>query len=362
MKNIKKGTITGQSSKAYALVSALLTGAIVFTATGCNAEVKAEGITIDNLEISGSDSDGMPDGANIQVNGSNVSIPEVTIPEPSNNSVGNNSNNNSSDKTLYESFLNNQAGTGYRWDGDSTDDNMTISALLDKLAGEEFTSSVERNNCVSYRYIDCGNDGTLELLLDVSFERLGEDAERYIIIKEISGKLYICYQEDSWYRSLVMISDKGQVDCQGSTSSTGYFYRRGFVDGQGNYKSLFSCETTRIDIDHGTFTYWDPSNNHLDIEWYTDGLEVPFYDWTMAEFHLSDNDSCFTYSIWDSNGNDTTTAEDFKSTARVVDVMNFYGLKVYDHAQIEEMIFSKAEDIGGLGLVSTNIDDIILFK
>ena len=106
----------------------------------------------------------------------------------------------------------------------------------------------------------------------------------------------------------------------------------------------------------------DPSNNHLDIEWYTDGLEVPFYDWTMAEFHLNDNDSCFTYSVWDSNGNDTTTAENFKSTARVVDVMNFYGLKVYDHAQIEEMIFSKAEDIGGLGLVSTNIDDIILVK
>ena len=94
MKNIKKETITGQSPKAYALVSALLTGAIAFTATGCNAEIKADGITVDSLEIIGSDADGMPDGANNPVNGSKVSIPEVTIPEPSNNSVGNNSNNN----------------------------------------------------------------------------------------------------------------------------------------------------------------------------------------------------------------------------------------------------------------------------
>lgn len=361
MKNIKKETITGQSPKAYALVSALLTGAITFTATGCNAEIKADGITVDSLEIIGSDADGMNDGANNQVNGSNVNIPEVTIPKSSNtgsnNPADNSGNTFSSDTTLYEAFLNNQAGAGY-----SDADNMTLSGLLDKLEGDEFTSAVDRNNCVSYRYIDCGNDGAPELLLEVSFERLGEDADRYIIIKEISGKLYICYQEDSWYRSFVTISDKGQVDCQGSTSSTGYFYRRGFVDGQGDYKSLFSCDTTRIDVDHNTFTNWDPSNNHLDIEWYTDGLEVPYYDWTIAEFHLSDNDSCFTYSVWDSNGNDTTSAENFISTDEVVSVMNYYGLTVYDHAQIEEMIFSKAEALGGLGLVSTDIDDIILFK
>ena len=40
--------------------------------------------------------------------------------------------------------------------------------------------------------------------------------------------------------------------------------------------------------------------------------------------------------------------------------MNYYGLKVYDHSQLEEMIFARAEALDGLGLVSTDIDDILL--
>ena len=64
MKFIKKGTIKEFkcSSKVTALGSILLTGAIALSASGCTTEVKAEGITIDKLEISGSDVDGILDG------------------------------------------------------------------------------------------------------------------------------------------------------------------------------------------------------------------------------------------------------------------------------------------------------------
>ena len=396
MKTIKKETIKGQSSKAYALVSALLTGAIAFSATGCNAEIKADGITIDKLEISGSDVDGMLDGANIQVNGSNVNIPDVTLPgsdsdeskpsdignanmdpavntpvttktpenqEPANtdsNKPADNTNKLSSDKTLYESFLNNKAGAGRRWDSKNNDGNETLSDLLDKLEGDEMTVAVDRNNCVSYSYIDCGNDGVPELLLNISFDRIGDAANRYYIIKEFNGKLYICYETDSWYRSYVTISDKGQVQCEGSNGSHAYFYRRGFVDGNGDYKSLFSCEKTRIEVDYSNFSYMDSSYDYHYIYWYTDGLEVPYTDWTITQFYIDDNPNYYTYSVWDSNGKDTTTDENFASTNKVVSVMNYYGLKVYDHSQLEEMIFARAEALDGLGLVSTDIDDILL--
>ena len=83
MKFIKKGTIKEFkcSSKVTALGSILLTGAIALSASGCTTEVKAEGITIDKLEISGSDADGILDGANVVVN-ANVDT-QATVPAQS---------------------------------------------------------------------------------------------------------------------------------------------------------------------------------------------------------------------------------------------------------------------------------------
>ena len=56
MKPIKKETITAltSGSRISALGAILLSGAIVVTASGCTAEVKADGITIESLLVSGS--------------------------------------------------------------------------------------------------------------------------------------------------------------------------------------------------------------------------------------------------------------------------------------------------------------------
>ena len=54
MKFIKKGTIKEIGSvKLATLGTVLLTGTIAFAATGCTTEVKADGITIESVIVSG---------------------------------------------------------------------------------------------------------------------------------------------------------------------------------------------------------------------------------------------------------------------------------------------------------------------
>ena len=81
MKLINRETIKETvSAKSMTLASVVLTGVIALTATGCDAQIKADGITIDSLTITGSDADGILEGADITINGKNVDLTDIAIP------------------------------------------------------------------------------------------------------------------------------------------------------------------------------------------------------------------------------------------------------------------------------------------
>ena len=82
-KPIQKGTVTEfiRSPKAVSLASALLTGALALTASGCTTEVKADGITVENLYISGTEETGViRDALNNPVNITVDESMNVTVP------------------------------------------------------------------------------------------------------------------------------------------------------------------------------------------------------------------------------------------------------------------------------------------
>ena len=79
-KPIRKATVTESKTitGAACIASVLLTGAVALTATGCTTEVKADGITVENLIVSGSEYTGeIIDGLN---NGSNMSA-DTKVPD-----------------------------------------------------------------------------------------------------------------------------------------------------------------------------------------------------------------------------------------------------------------------------------------
>lgn len=406
MKFIKKGTIKEfkGSSKVTALGSIILTGAIALAASGCTTEVKAEGITIDKLEISGSDAQGILEGANVVVNAdvdTQASVPaqstpdsapsfvdiEITDPsdkapettntpnkqEPANTEASQPADNSNTPakKDLYQSFLCGEIGAGRKSFGTFYEGNNTVASLVDDFENDPDVSSINRNTCASYSYIDCGNDGIPELLLVIKYQRAFADYQTYYIIKEFNDKLYICYTAESWYRNLETISSLGEITCDTSGGAYHHYYTKGFVDGNGDFQLLYQCEITRLNgnYDHvvGCYDYFDESNDLAYIEYYTDGLDVDYTDWSIIAFRFDDKpnpstSSYFTYCVWDGNGKDTTTEANFSDSDRIVGIMNYYGLKVYDHAQIEEMVFARAEELGALNIVSTDLDYILCNK
>lgn len=383
MKLINRETIKGTSvsAKGLTLASVLLTGAIALTATGCDAQIKADGITIDSLTITGSDADGILEGADIKINGQNVDLRDIAVPSQAVNQADTSNNGNpvavlsdnrtsenseadsktpSDSMSLYEAFLNGNAVTGRYWFGEFCDYGYKLSDLIDTAEEYEYTTEIDRANCVSYRYVDCGADGIPELLVTVDYVCGWYNAQTYFLIKDFNGKLYITYSEESWYRHFIEIEDDGEVTTSFSNGAFDHEYIKGFLNANGVYTNLYRCNIQDLRPDIGNYKYYDENNKYHVIEFYTDGLDVPYKDFSIMEIYIGDSASpVYTYSVWNENGTDTTTEANFEDTDRIVRIMNYYGLKVFAHSEIEEMVFGTAEQMGVLNYVSLDIDSIL---
>ena len=383
MKLINRETIKGTSvsAKGLTLASVLLTGAIALTATGCDAQIKADGITIDSLTITGSDADGILEGADIKINGQNVDLRDIAVPSQAVNQADTSNNGNpvavlsdnrtsenseadsktpSDSMSLYEAFLNGNAVTGRYWFGEFCDYGYKLSDLIDTAEEYEYTTEIDRANCVSYRYVDCGADGIPELLVTVDYVCGWYNAQTYFLIKDFNGKLYITYSEESWYRHFIEIEDDGEVTTSFSNGAFDHEYIKGFLNANGVYTNLYRCNIQDLRPDIGNYEYYDENNKYHVIEFYTDGLDVPYKDFSIMEIYIGDSASpVYTYSVWNENGTDTTTEANFEDTDRIVRIMNYYGLKVFAHSEIEEMVFGTAEQMGVLNYVSLDIDSIL---
>lgn len=377
MKLINRETIKGTvSAKSMSLASVLLTGAIALTATGCDAQIKADGITIDSLTITGSDADGILEGADITINGQNVDLKDIAVPTqavkqadpadngntvtPSNDKAADTQADNTASApadsiSLYDAFLKGNAVTGRYWFGEFNDYNYTIEDLID-MAEHENSAEVDRDNCVSYRLIDCGADGNQELLVSIEYN-IGYDATEYFLIKDFNGKLYITSSMDSWYRHWVEIEDNGKVTISYSSGAYDHDYMEGFYDAEGKYNQIYRCNTVDIAPSHNYFYFLDANNELHWIGFYTDGLDVPYKEFSIKELCIGENSTpVYTYCIWDEDGKDITTDADFESTARIVNIMNIYGFKVYDHSTMEKLVFEQADEYGLMGESNVSLD------
>jgi len=377
MKLINRETIKGTvSAKSMSLASVLLTGAIALTATGCDAQIKADGITIDSLTITGSDAEGILEGADITINGQNVDLKDIVVPTqavkqvdpadngntvtPSNDKAADTQADNKASApadsiSLYDAFLKGNAVTGRYWFGEFNDYSYTIEDLID-MAEHENTAEVDRDNCVSYRLIDCGADGNQELLVSIEYN-IGYDATEYFLIKDFNGKLYITSSIDSWYRHWVEIEDNGMVTISYSNGAYDHVYTEGFYDVEGKYTQIYSCNTVDIAPSHNNFYFLDANNELHWIGFYTDGLDVPYKEFSIKALYIGENSTpVYTYCIWDEDGKDITTDADFESTARIVNIMNIYGLKVYDHSTMEKLVFEQADEYGLMGESNVSLD------
>lgn len=118
-------------------------------------------------------------------------------------------------QNLYKDFLTGDADALVM---DSCADVTDMQWFKDSFSGkkacslEQIMDEFDENEGVPYgdktvgRYIDCGLDGNYEFLIQVQYSN---GCNLYIVIKNIDGKLYICYIDDGWERKAVSFKENG---------------------------------------------------------------------------------------------------------------------------------------------------------
>lgn len=91
----------------------------------------------------------------------------------------------------------------------------------------------------SKRLIDCGEDGTPELLCEIHF---GAEFTLHMILKEIDDELVIIYNRDSWSRSDLKVMDNGTISSFGSSGATAHGGDFSYIDANGDYHFFYGYE------------------------------------------------------------------------------------------------------------------------
>jgi hypothetical protein len=161
-------------------------------------------------------------------------------------------------KEMYEGFLrgeipvycDNQEYTYYKWDDGEEHPyfeksvGYTLKELVGRIQQVETVSqdTDTRVGSVSHVMLDCGDDGEPELALQVACEGdvWGEGTDYSFVIKNIDGKLQICYRTVSGYRSYnEIINHYGYID-DSYYWGMGWSTTCGFMDASGKYQYVYN--------------------------------------------------------------------------------------------------------------------------
>lgn len=224
-------------------------------------------------------------------------------------------------------------GSMYTWD--------EIVAALGKVGnGEQNSEPFIQTGDVSYRLIDCGNDGINELCVEAQFNN---EFTLHMIVNYIYYGLKISYIGDSWGRSEVSISENGVITSGGSAGATVHTTDYAYVDADGKYnfcygvtQSLPIFESMYVQKDGETLVFLS-----------SEGLDTEHLG--LNEYRFEDENGnrtyCYEYFVVDDDYNDITTEADYSDSFELKKRFADLGIKTYTSGEIKELIEARKEEI-----------------
>ena len=264
---------------------------------------------------------------------------------------------------MYEGFLRseipvyceNQDYTYYKWDDDNEYDyfekgtGYTLKEFIGRIQQVESVESDTsiRVGSVSHALLDCGNDGEPELALQVLCEGdlWGEGTDYSFIIKNIDGKLQICYRTVSGYRSTNVITNRyGYID-DSYYWGMGWSSTYGFVDASGQYQFLYNVSgDSGYGYNYGGEDAISQAFAEVDEETAAelfDSFEILAY--RFQEWQENENTSevlKYSYEVYCEEGDPIEEkVRDF-----VEGIFAKAGLKLYTQAELKDMIDGRSQE------------------
>lgn len=205
---------------------------------------------------------------------------------------------------------------------------------------------------INYSYIDCGNDGTNELLVYVSFlepemSSMMNLEQYYIFDYNTENGIRFLASDYSYYRTYTTVNSCGVITGTGSGGSNSLYSDISYVDANGDLQFYYSIDST--------YSLAEPL-----IPLYQIPDEILVADYPLLEEYDDNGYSidayCFRHYVDGENYADYYRDLSFvfcdasgRSASLATYYTDFYdkmGIKYYNDAQIRKMIKEKADSIG----------------
>ncbi|MCR5656369.1 MAG: hypothetical protein K6G06_02795 [Butyrivibrio sp.] len=252
---------------------------------------------------------------------------------------------------LYEAFKQGTASVKYRGTGDRSG-YIELSSILEVDKAYTLDEIIEAcktigvynedgNPNITYRSIDCGQDGVPELLVNIEF---GAATNLTMIIKEINNELVMCFDQDGGERFYVEVSDNGVIEAGGASGANVHDMDYAFVDGNGDYIFYYGVTETLAPYDD----YYAYKNGEDYVTIPVEGLDadhIGIRDYYF-EADFTERNHMFNYYMIDDNYEDITTDADYDDSNLLKQRFNEAGINTYTKAEMDQMISDRATEIG----------------
>ena len=210
----------------------------------------------------------------------------------------------------------------------------------------------ELSNNISYAYIDCGADGNMELAL-YFHDLMGQDGsvDMTMIIKNVNGRLEMCYKMQSEYREVCELSNVYGLVCSGgSTGASTSSSTLGLLDEDAVYNYLYT-----EDVEYDVFGSWS-------LDFYFPGLkgiladEIPadaivLMTYSFQEYNpdqsYDDYFSSLKHSLqlYDQMSGSPLTDE-YIGYKDILDDLEMTGMGLYSYEEIQTMLADREASVG----------------
>lgn len=214
----------------------------------------------------------------------------------------------------------------YTWDN-------IVDALKTTGNGTDSAEAFVQTGDVSYRLIDCGNDGVSELCVEGQFNN---EYGLHMIVSFVNYGLRIDYIGDSWERSGVSISDSGVIVSGGSAGATVHVTDYAYVDADGKYNFCYGITQSLPVFDS---MYVQKEGGEL-VSLSAEGLDTEHLGLNEYRFEDENGNStyCYEYFVVDDDFNDITTEADYSDSFEYKKRFADLGIKTYTSAEIRELV------------------------
>lgn len=226
-------------------------------------------------------------------------------------------------------------------------------SIIDYI-GEELYEEARLSDA-QIAFIDCGDDGVIELALRQDYEMDWDRATYIGVFKYINNRIECIYLNYGYYRTHLVINEYGYISYGGSDGANSYSDEYSFINADGDEQFLYHMSVLS-DLNEAVISSYHIPQDSLPEDYlddlYSDSDNcITSYGYTFTKYKYDDyykNDEyddsdylrSFFYSFEDFEGNDVTPSDEYLT------LYNKIGIECYSSDEVQKLLNEHQSSLG----------------